>query len=671
MEYLSRFDFDIQYVKGSSNKVADSLSRYYQSDTDNDTCQTYDYVNADLVLDPEGEDLPWNRLVEIRAIREAPRKRPLYEAEEERGTLAKEMAKAARPKEALSSPTDEDDDPTLFESLSAGPELTKFVEKATDFLDKVRNGYKDDPLFSKIMEEKERYATFSVRDGFVYVTNTGKQEVLCIPRKVTKDYSLTATIIDQAHTILGHFGPQKTADYIRRWYWWPRMGNEITKFCDSCGICQANKTSTQRPVGLLHPLPIPNRPWGSIGMDFMGPFPESEGYDYLWVVICRLTSQVHLIPVKTTVKASELAWIYVKEVVRLHGLPDSIVSDRDSKFTSKFWRETHRLLGTKLLMSTAFHPQTDGATERANRSVGQVLRTMIRPDQRDWVEKLPMTEFTLNSSISSSTGFAPFELNYGFLPTFIGGISPTDEAKPGIKRFLNQAISNLEMAHDAIIESRVIQTRQANRRRRPEDKISEGDKVYLSTENLSLPKSRTRKLMPKFIGPYKVTSSHPAESRYTLDLPAELKARRIHPTFHVSRLRPYTKNDDTIFPKREVRAYYDFGDAEDNEWLVDEILAHRWEGNKVSFLLQWNLGDTTWEPYPECKELAALDRYLELLGIDDWKSLPRKTSAVQAKDTTNQSSSRTYTREKSMGRSPPTDASAPAAVRRSTRLSRN
>jgi RNase H-like domain found in reverse transcriptase/Reverse transcriptase (RNA-dependent DNA polymerase)/Integrase zinc binding domain len=668
MEYLSRFDYDIQYVKGSSNKVADSLSRFYQSDTDNDVCQTYDYVNADLVLDPEGEDLPWNRIVEIRARREVPRKRPLCEAEEERGTLAKEMAEAVRHKEASPPSDDEDDDPTLIESLSAGPELTQFVEKATDFLDKVRNGYKSDPLFSKIMEEKERYATFSVRDGLVYMTNKGKQEVLCIPRKITKDYSLTATIIDQAHAILGHFGAQKTADYIRRWYWWPRMGNEITKFCDSCGTCQANKTSTQRPVGLLHPLPIPNRPWGSIGMDFMGPFPESEGYDYLWVIICRLTSQVHLVPVKTTIKASELAWIYVKEVVRLHGLPDSIVSDRDSKFTSKFWRETHRLLGTKLLMSTAFHPQTDGATERANRSIGQVLRTMIQPDQRDWVEKLPMTEFALNSCISSSTGFAPFELNYGFLPMFIGGISPNDEAKPGIKRFLNQAISNLEMAHDAIIESRVTQTRQANRRRRPEDKISEGDKVYLSTENLSLPKSRTRKLMPKYIGPYKVTDSHPAESRYTLDLPAELKARRIHPTFHVSRLRPYTKNDDRVFPKREARAYYDFGDAEDNEWLVDDILAHRWDGNKVSFLLQWNLGDTTWEPYTECKELAALDRYLELLGIDNWQSLPRKTPAVKARDTTNKSSSRYNTREELVGSSPPTDAPAVSAVRRSTRL---
>jgi len=157
-----------------------------------------------------------------------------------------------------------------------------------------------------------------------------------------------------------------------------------------------------------------------------------------------------------------------------------------------------------------------------------------------------------------------------------------------------------------------------------------GDKAYLSTENLNLPKGRSRKLMPKFIGPYEVTKSHPNESRYTLDLPPELKARRIHPSFHVTRLRPYNKNDDQLFPKRKVRAYYDFGDAKDNEWLVDDILAHQWKGNKVSFLVQWNLGDTTWKSYSQCKDLAALDQYLELLGIegDDWMKLPRKSSAA-------------------------------------------
>ena len=123
--------------------------------------------------------------------------------------------------------------------------------------------------------------------------------------------------------------------------------------------------------------------------------------------------------------------------------------------------------------------------------------------------------------------------------------------------------------------------------------------------------------MPKFIGPYKVMKSHPEISRYTLDLPPELKAQRIVPLFHVSLLCQYYKNDDAVFPKHEVCTFYDFGDAEDNEWLVDDIITHKWEGNNISFLVQWNLGDTTWELYTKCKELVALDGYLELLGIDN------------------------------------------------------
>src|ERR1700677_1536127 len=129
------------------------------------------------------------------------------------------------------------------------------------------------------------------------------------------------------------------------------------------------------------------------------------------------------------------------------------------------------------MMSTAFHPQTDGATERANRSVGQILQTLVQPDQTDWVEKLPMVEFAINSNISSSTGFAPFELNYEYMPMFIGRITPIDPAKPGVQWFVNLAIANLEKAHDAIVESRM---HQANKRRWEESPIAVGDKVYLS-----------------------------------------------------------------------------------------------------------------------------------------------------------------------------------------------
>ena len=148
------------------------------------------------------------------------------------------------------------------------------------------------------------------------------------------------------------------------------MGADIELFCSSCTLCQTMKDSMQKPVGLLHSLPIPNQPWQSVGLEFMGPLPKLKGYDYLLVVIDRFTSQVHLLPTTTRMTAKAVAWLFFTEIVRLHGMPELTVSDRDPKFTSKFWKELHQLMGTKLLMSTSFHPQMGRATEWANRSIG-------------------------------------------------------------------------------------------------------------------------------------------------------------------------------------------------------------------------------------------------------------------------------------------------------------
>ena len=263
-------------------------------------------------------------------------------------------------------------------------------------------------------------------------------------------------------------------------------------------------------------------------MDFVGPFPESSGYDYLWVVICCLTSMVHLVPIRTTTTASELAQLYIQEIVRLHGLADSIVSDRDSKFTSRFWRETHRLLGTKLLMSTSFHPQMDGASERTIRSIAQILRAMVRPDQRNWSEKVPMVEFALNSAVSSSSGFAPFDLNYGYMPHINPGVVPEPIRMPGVNHFVSRALRNLADAHDAIIESRVRQTHNANRRRREDDHFAVGDLVFVSTTDLSLPKGRASKLLPKYVSPFKILEAQSSSSTYKVELPTQLRARNLH-----------------------------------------------------------------------------------------------------------------------------------------------
>ena len=235
------------------------------------------------------------------------------------------------------------------------------------------------------------------------------------------------------------------------------MATDIEVFCISCAKCQMNKASTFQPQGLLHGLPIPERPWQSIGIDLMGPLPQSHNYNHLMVFIDWLSSEVHLAPTTTQVTAKEIAWLFLKNIVWLHGVPDSIVSDRDPKFTSIFWRELQHLMGIKLLMSMAFHPQTDGATERENRSIGQILQTIIQDDQRNWADKCPMVELTLNSNISATTGLTPLEITCGHMPR-IGLPLVSDTKFKGVKWFVQQTQWNLMAAHDTIIERHIMQT---------------------------------------------------------------------------------------------------------------------------------------------------------------------------------------------------------------------
>ena len=154
--------------------------------------------------------------------------------------------------------------------------------------------------------------------------------------------------------------------------------------------------------------------------------------------------------------------------------------------------------------------------------------------------------------------------------------------------------------------------------------LKKGDLVYLSTKNLSMPKGRARKLIPKFIGPYKILNGDSSASAYTLDLPEDLRKRGIHPTFHVNLLRRYEPNDVNLFPHRDTHVLYDLGDSDEVEWYVDELIGHRWSGKSLEFQVKWTLGDVTWEPLVECKDLEALDRYLELHGVDDWRRLPKR-----------------------------------------------
>src|SRR6266481_4874454 len=441
-EYISRFDFTIQHVDGVTNRVVDCLSHYYETDGPDDHHQEHEFVSADSRLDPDGELLPIQQYVELRTAA-ARRSRRLAEHVEQRVFDSDAMNNdAVAVSDEVPAP---DDEPIAFTSGANGQSPRAHVERDINLTRLVRRYYQEDPVFSKVLSQPGVHRRFVIHDKLIWMKGQMGRDVVCLPWKAfIRGRRLVEVIIDQAHSTIGHYGQLPTSRYIQRYYWWPSMGTDIKLFCSLCAQCQTTKDTSKKPSGLLHSLPIPNRPWQSIGMDFMGPLPVSSNYNYLLVVIDHLTSQVHLLPTTTHVTLKEVAWIFLKEIVRLHGVPDSIVSDRDMKFISSFWKELHWLMGTKLLMSTAFHPQTDGATEWANCLVRQVLQALVHNDQKDWANQCPIVEFALNSSISSSTGYAPFELNYGFIPQ-LGQRLGTDTKFVGVQQFVQQAQLNLMM----------------------------------------------------------------------------------------------------------------------------------------------------------------------------------------------------------------------------------
>jgi hypothetical protein len=213
--------------------------------------------------------------------------------------------------------------------------------------------------------------------------------VLCVQRNdlflvcIPANSDLRLSLLHDAHdsVIAGHFGFEKTYGHLRSRFFWPTMAKEVQQYIHTCESCQRNKPSNQLPAGLLQPLPIPDRPWQTITMDFVGPLPKTpRGFDSVTVFVDKLSKQVHFVASNTSDTASQVARIFFDNIFRLHGLPTTIVSDRDAKFTSRFWTELSRLLDVHLALSTAFHPQTDGQTERANRTLITMLRSFV--DQR-------------------------------------------------------------------------------------------------------------------------------------------------------------------------------------------------------------------------------------------------------------------------------------------------
>ena len=192
------------------------------------------------------------------------------------------------------------------------------------------------------------------------------------------------------------------------------MKKDVAEYVSKCLTCQQVKTEHRHPAGLLQSLPIPEWKWEHITMDFVVGLPRTQqGNDAVWVIVERLTKSAHFLPIKITYSLNKLAELYIREVIRLHGMPVSIVSDRDPRFTSRFWPSLQEALGTRLRFSTAFHPQTDGQSERTIQVLEDMLRTSSLDFGGNWDKQVPLMKFTYNNSYQSSLNIAPFEALYG------------------------------------------------------------------------------------------------------------------------------------------------------------------------------------------------------------------------------------------------------------------
>jgi len=306
------------------------------------------------------------------------------------------------------------------------------------------------------------------------------------------------------------------------------------------------------------------------------------------------------------------------EVYRLHGLLRAIISDQDVLFTSLFWMHLNKLIGVHQKMSSAYHPEIDGSTKRANWMVRQMLWACIGPTQRDWVTRLPAIKFMINIVQSESTRYTPFFLNTGRMPRAMIWDSPRRNKYPKIQTYTWKMKLALMMAHDTLLATQVKQTVQANTKQWM-CLLEKGDLVYISTRNISYPKGTLWKLVPKFIEPYHITEDF-GNNSYRIDLLDNLKQRGIHNIFHLSLLRIHIPSDDRLFPGRRDNQLEDLGGT-NHEWAMDKILCHRGSHSDTDFEIQRTTGDRSWLPYHEVSHLRALADYFEAIGVTGIENL--------------------------------------------------
>ena len=387
----------------------------------------------------------------------------------------------------------------------------------------------EDPMVQNFRKNPRKFTrdTFLDRGGLFFRNHQGQLQLYIPP---TLD-QLRKDILHDAHhsATAGHMGQDRTFGRINRYYFWPGMRAQVERMCKECSVCLRSKRSNLGKPELLPHL-VPHENWEVIAMDEVSGIPKSDGYDAIWVFIDKFSKMAHFVPItKEGFTAESLADIFLTHVYRLHGLPRTIVSDRDPRINNEFWKTIFNRLGTKLNISSSYHPQTDGQSEVMVRTLIDMLRAFVNSNQDDWNQFLSCVEFAYNDSVHPGTGYTPFELNYLKHPRNIQSLlfeqamlsePPSSSPQLQARNFLRK---RFKIMHDTRAKLQKVASKlpgpTVRKTRYRTETISVGDSVYVR-RNILGEFARQTKLANLWLGPFKVIGKV-SERTYTVDLPRE------------------------------------------------------------------------------------------------------------------------------------------------------
>ena len=483
----------------------------------------------------------------------------------------------------------------VADALSRKATLASVTQVQCDLADRIKDGLAQDPLAKNLVEMAKEGKTrkFWEENGLLFTIGNR----LYVPRWD----NLRREVMKECHDSkwAGHPGTHRTKALVEQSFYWPNMQDDIHAYVKTCLVCQQDKVEQAKPAGLLEPLPVAERPWESVTMDFISALPKSDGCGSIMVVVDRFSKYGTFIPATKDCKAEEAARLFLKHVVKYWGVPKSIISDRDPRFTGKFWRELFRLLGTNLHFSTSFHPQTDGQTERVNHLLEIYLRHFVSANQTDWARLLDVAQFSYNLQRNESTQKSPFELVMGQQP-----ITPQELARgyegtsPAAYKLAKGWNEEHDIARAYLTKAAKRMKKWADNKRRPRE-FQVGDQVLVRMlgRNVKAIRQVHKGLTRRYEGPYEVVKKVGTRS-YRLNLPDDFK---IHPVFHVSLLKPYYKDEEDPARNESHRAPPTNVTSFDKE--IEEILADRTKGKRgtprwTEYFVRWRgLPDSeaTWE----------------------------------------------------------------------------